>query len=261
MKKFVPIILGLVLFTNSCNIFDSILPPYYLSQQYYISASRDKTSVEATAFFQRLGKFKNTKPISKLEFNGTEMKKESLKAEPDYSPSCETYEKEENNDSAGIFSLKTPEPTPTSEIEKYKFFTVSNGYQNENKFVITDESNKTYPVTIYFEPVEPQNPGKIILSRSKDTTIQLKGKGSGKQEDVKFFVSQRSGGSFDEKVAPYNSDNNRLVIPASLTKRLAKGGARFLLYSEYSGFLDPQKSWAGFFSITFRTEVCAEIVD
>ena len=261
MKKLIPIVICLMLFANNCSIYNEIVPPYYLAEQYFISATKDKTLVDATVFSERLGRFKNTKPVSKIQVNGTEMKKGVLNFEHDDSPNCENYEKEENDKLTLALSDASPEPTPTSTVEQYKFFTRLNGYQQRTQIIITDKNNQTHISTIEFVPIEPLNSEKIIISRSKDTIIKLKGKGSGKKDDVSYLVSQGNGNFLDEKIIPYNSDNNQLTFPSSATKKLSKGKATFILNSIYSGFLDPAKSWTGYFSVSFRTEVCAEIVD
>lgn len=261
MKKYIPLIFCLILISNSCKVIDPYSSESYIFQQYFVSASRQKTSVEATAYFQRLGNFKKTEPLSKIEFNGTELKKGVSKSESDDLITCDPLKTNESENPGQGLVVLTPEPTPTSDTEQYKYFAALNGYQNENNFLITDGSGKKYPFTIFFEPVEPVNPDAIILSRSKNSTIQLKGKGSGKQKDIKYYVTQGNGKFIDEESAPYDAAGNRINIASSLTRKLSKGKALFYLASENLEMVDPNKSWTGFFTIMFVTEVCAEIVD
>ncbi|MBS1797324.1 MAG: hypothetical protein JSS81_26105 [Acidobacteria bacterium] len=257
MKKLFPLVLALCFLTESCQVADSLLGKYYLFQTYFISASRRKTSVDATVYSERLGKFDDIRPVRSVTFNGVDMTNGKMPVEySDDFPPCEPPPpKSDYGLSVNPKFSPTPDPLPESAY----FFAAADGYQNNNAIVVTDQDGNRYPVRIDFEPVEPVDSAAIVISRSKSSVIKLKGRGSGKPEEVDFFISQSAGGRIDSSKADYRPADNSIVIPAEAARGLLKGKAAFELSSRMSGALD--QSHISHFFITFHSRLCVDIVD
>jgi hypothetical protein len=269
MKKFIPTILLLCLFTNSCNLLRrtkeavaSSFAPYYLVQDYSITASRHKTYVKASVYYSQL--IENSKPkfVSKIEFNGIEMNKGLFKIEPNYSPPCGIPEQEKklnqlDNPTLTItpIAVNTPEPTP----KESDFFVVLDEYKTENIITVASRQNKIETYKIDVNPIAFANPDTIKLSRSKDNVIQLLGKGSDKKENLNYFIRQDEGESLDEEETIYNPTTNTIQIPANSVKKLKKGKASFYLTSFIIGTVS--KLSGQMYSVSFSDDICVEIVN
>lgn len=272
MKKFIPFLLFFCLSTNSCSVLrqtkeslDSVFSPYFLIQNYSISASRKKTYVKATVYYSQLRENSKQKFPSKIEFNGIEMNKGLLKYEPDYASPCDETEKESDsnqidNPEIKILSVRPKTAEPTTKESDYFF--VSDGYNKETTVTITNPNNKIETYQINFDPIEFETPDSVKISRSKDTLIKLKGKGSGKKEGLKFNLTQGNGISFDEKIMEFDQSSQTIKIPAKLLKQFKKGRATFSLYSYiYEPIKTPGLLTGNSFSLSFTDEICAEIID
>jgi hypothetical protein len=266
VKKFIPIILLLCFFTNSCNILkevqkalESKIASYYIFIDLTIIASRNKTRVEASILYTADRQGFAKKSPSKVEFNGLEMNKSLSKTESEYLPPCGEIPQEKTSSQINEPGLMpqvqrlTPEPTP----QEPDFFVVFDGYKTENVITVTDPENKTESYRIVVDPIIIENPESIKFSRSKDTIVQLKGKGSGKIEDLAYFISQDVGKFIDQKDALFNPNDNTIRFPADLIKKLKAGKADFFLSNHIINSIKPQ----GILSFTFHDDLCVQIIN
>jgi len=269
MKKLIPTILLLCLFTNSCGVLKRIrediqssFAPYYLVQDFTISASRNKTFVKATVYYSQLRENSRNKFVSKVEFNGIEMSKGLLIVEPENDFPCGEEKKEVDSSKVDKprltvipLSKKTPEPAP----KESDFFIVLDEFKAENTIAITDPEGKPAKFQLNADPITFDNPKTIKLSRTKDNIIQLRGKGSGKNENLSYFIRQDFGQALDEKELIFNPSDNTIKIPASSIKKLKKGKASFFLNSLIIGTVSNLPGQM--FSVSYNDDTCVEIID
>lgn len=225
-------------------------PP--IIQQYEIYGTRAYTTVKAKIYFRGFNENEDRTYPQKVEFNNTLMNNDYL----DESKEIETGCPIDNN----LPRLRAVQ-TPKTKADKSVYSLFQEGFQKENKVTITDTNGAQQTYSIYFEPVEFEQPEGIILSRLQDNLVKLKGKGSTKKEPPSFGISQQ-GNPIDEDLLKFDKERNLLIIPAKALKKLKKGNANFFIITgegnmiENPGFVSENS-----YIITYAENICVPIAD
>jgi len=223
----------------------SIVP----SQRYSIRGTKNYTAVEAEVSYHHLqGDTKVSYPRS-VEFNGTLMKNEPLDASKEIEGGCPRDE-----------SLPAIAYAP-SPVGKSTYTLVQEGYKTENEVVVTGESGERLENSITFKPVEFAQPNEIVLSRSRDNLIKLRGKLTPKDDapDVGIRQGDRLA---DGTAIRYDREADVLRVPAKALRKLRRGRADFWLTSSEGGLLDsPGWKSTGSYVILYTDTICARVVD
>jgi hypothetical protein len=226
------IVLSLVAFSAGCNFNQKVaLNPRKptLIRQYKIHGTRAYTTVEAEIYSQNFEKNGERIYPQKVKFNDTLMNNDYLDESKLIGTGCPINS-----------SLPTLMPISTTKhkADKSVYSLFQEGYRKENKVTIIDKdgAQQTYP--IYFEPVEFELSEDIILSRSKDNVVKLKGARSTSAETPGFGISQQ-GHSVDEKLLKYDKEKELLIVPAKALRKLKKGDANFFVISSDGNEIGP----------------------
>ncbi len=223
-----------------------------LIQNYQIEANRDYTEVSATVSFRDFARSQDSF-AQKVEFNGREMQNDFLVRPKEIDRGCPVID-------TGLPVLQVmPLPTPTPRADKTVFSLVQEGYRKDNVVTIYDQSGNSQSYTISFEPLELAQPDSIVLSRSKDNVVKLKG---GVKDKTPIFGISYQGASVDEKSFRYDKENNLLFVPAKSLKRLSKGKADFWIISgDSSQIKTPGLLTGNSYIISYNYMTCIQIVD
>jgi len=192
-----------------------------LTQEYEIRGARTFMTVKASIFFR--DENGNVSYPRRVEFNDAAMNNDYLDQSHMPHIGCPI---EAKKNVVTMIGRDTPRPRNDGSA----FSILASGFKAENKVAITAGDGTRQVFSIDFEPVEFESPESIVLSRSKDTVVKLKGQGTGKETSRDFIINQQ-GKTADKTLLVYDREKNLLTVPARAVIGLKKGTANLELVS------------------------------